>query len=90
MVKEQKHADITWRGNTLVQWYGSARKAELTSEHGSEPRLILAVTYQKDVPVFYEAQVNGPGLTCSGSGKTPDAALDEAREKILKLASLLQ
>jgi len=88
--KEQKHPSVTWRGHTLNQWFGSPRKAELSTEHGYEPRLILSVFYDKDGPSHYEAQINGPCHTCYGSGKTAELALEEARTRVLKLASLLQ
>lgn len=88
--KEQKHPDITWRGHTLVQWYGSARTAELRSnDEVGKPYCACKVTYEKDKRTWYEAHIYAPNLSVEASADDPLVALENAREKILDLAEFL-
>lgn len=92
-VGDVQHPPVIWRGITVTQWFGTGRTAALRGGDFkyNEPRIDLAVKYLKGTPVVYDATISMAAVTCTVYGfDKPKDALDEAAERIQRLANALK
>lgn len=89
---DMQHDPVEWRGFKLLQWFGNSRTAALQSDSSiiNGPRLRLSVKYLKGKPTSYDATISMSNVTCEVYDfGDPSTALDEASERIQRLAKAL-
>lgn len=89
-----KHPDVVWRGYTLKEWIVSTLTTGLrTANSGeyNEPQIELRVRYKGGVAVNYDATIRMNQAEANVYNlATAEAALEEARLRIMGLANSLQ